>query len=199
MSTKIYNGMKIDKSEIMEFLKYFREYNRDVLQKTMREMTASLLETDKAFDLEKYNHIKASPELIKKLICMQEILTLFGDHFGSRFNAWPYNDHWLINASFATPSGSVESLPAFVKEYFYWNNTDAPQEISEEEWTERGDAWETVLNDSSFKLEHTVFDKKDLSSYWIFLGTFSMNEEERRAEILFLSGSFYKNEKGIEP
>ena len=36
------------------------------------------------------------------------------------------------------------SLPG-VEEYGYWNNTDGPREISEEDWDERGDVWERVL------------------------------------------------------
>lgn len=33
-----------------------------------------------------------------------------------------------------------------IREYGYWNNTDQPEELTEEEWAARGEAWELVLD-----------------------------------------------------
>jgi len=36
---------------------------------------------------------------------------------------------------------------SFVEDYSYWNNTDKPDNISEEEWKERSETWNNILED----------------------------------------------------
>jgi len=40
--------------------------------------------------------------------------------------------------------GSSSRLPRWLSEYAYWNNTDAPEDISERRWKERGETWDRV-------------------------------------------------------
>lgn len=48
---------------------------------------------------------------------------------------------------------NIMKLP-FVKEFGYWNNTDKPEELTDEQWNDRYEAWNTVL-DRSFYLTDT--------------------------------------------
>lgn len=46
-----------------------------------------------------------------------------------------------------------------LKEYAYWNNVDAPEEMDEEEWDERGETWDKILETSYLLFEICSYDK----------------------------------------
>jgi hypothetical protein len=49
-------------------------------------------------------------------------------------------------------------VPGWAEEYGYWNNTDKPDDITDEEWDKRSDTWDAVcLNDWDAKrLTHDI-------------------------------------------
>lgn len=42
----------------------------------------------------------------------------------------------------------IGTPPAWMRDYAYWNNTDSPEEISEEDWRERGKTWDRIALDN---------------------------------------------------
>lgn len=74
------------------------------------------------------------------------------------------------NTVYAIPYGRYkhEALELeFVEEYSYWNNTDPPDGISEEEFYERGKVWKKVCLDdwNGLRLSHTVVNFSNPESY----------------------------------
>lgn len=60
----------------------------------------------------------------------------------------PENDEHLfvlLHAQCEEYRDRFESLPG-VEEFPYWNNTDGPDDLTDEEWDERGAAWEWLTN-----------------------------------------------------
>ena len=55
------------------------------------------------------------------------------------------------------------TIPQGVEDFSYWNNTDQPENFSQNQWDQRGKLWEKVcLNDwNSNRLNHVIFDAKE--------------------------------------
>ena len=74
-------------------------------------------------------------------------------HEGSAYvipwGSWGYHDELV--------------LQPYVRDYSYWNNTDKPDDIPDDEWSERGDTWGKInlYGDDAYnrhRLEYSVVD-----------------------------------------
>jgi len=51
------------------------------------------------------------------------------------------------------------AIPSFAEQYGFWDNTDKPEEVSEEEWKKREDEWGKILdNMDNLRLQHHVLN-----------------------------------------
>lgn len=62
---------------------------------------------------------------------------------------FPHEDHFvgMVFTEHEDWFDKFLKLPG-VREYGYWNNTDPPEHVSDEEWEKRGDTWDDVLGSS---------------------------------------------------
>jgi hypothetical protein len=171
MSTKIYNGIKLNVS--------WQDLPAWVLrqQPAFEKMAESLLQTDLLrmaigqFDktwLALYQEeAQAGPDEAPKALILEPILqdrSALGLAWEIHQNAEPSQRHPACEAAtiIAIPhSGEVyglffggaremqklfSELPE-VEGYSYWNNVDPDEDVSPEEWSRRGDIWEVLLGD----------------------------------------------------
>lgn len=91
------------------------------------------------------------------LLNAEKYLLVIGNN---KFNLFPhYDDHDNI----------VPGLLRNVEYYGYWNNTDRPDNISEEEWNLRGELWDIALPTgipSKDGLAYTIIDSTDINFFF---------------------------------
>lgn len=147
MSTKIYNGFQINSPDIhrvMQMIKNFRpiaEGYAFALAKTfmshgVQDVTSRIKTMDEWFERRRaVQQLRRDPG-----VDTQFQLLLFPYALHNCFYGIAYVDHepWF-NAWLEQPGVS----------YFgYWNNTDGPENISEEAWKARGELWDELLGES---------------------------------------------------
>lgn len=189
MSTKIYNGLKLNISNINELKKELVEFNTKTLmpfyKKEYSKMIAALL-TGKV-DSARY---KNKDNIDFKISIEETYHEIYKDvrdrtkevlktnrrdveiDFDFNIVILPIENKTLAIV-YSEQNSFVElfkGLP-FVEEYGYWDNSDKPDEISEEDWQTRNKDWNEVFKDSSipskcgftFKLIEGIEEYPDLN------------------------------------
>ena len=133
MSTKIYYGMKSNKTllEVIKELDAFRD----------RHCLSGYMEIfDPVAIFSKGG--RETVEIIKKNGGDESCVILFA--FEDYTLAIPYFDDFFITAARRNFEKCVEWLTQETSffEYGYWDNSDKPEEVSDDEWDQRCDAWE---------------------------------------------------------
>jgi len=183
MSIKIYQGLRIQVTDMDKFIKIF---DKRCLNHIARQ-------TSKLMDAVKPDRLLKSAEeakgLRKKLSAKQllknedaqdffrycEVAALYIKSMrknynwcnpDSWFNAFVYNKHFYIVPGYPTGLNKVK-FPKYVEDFAYWNNTDPPSDISYKEWNKRHDLWEkSGAFDIPFsnRLTHDLISKDNISS-----------------------------------
>lgn len=125
MSTKIYNGYKVPLPKLGEAIEWFRI---SMWRRVVASFQASSMDEIRKLREEHAEcgfHVWVDTQEQEALIC------LFGlpcytepKARSSRFSSWKF--------------------PAWIEEFGYWNNTDAPKKISRNQWEARGKQWDRV-------------------------------------------------------
>lgn len=158
MSIKIYDGLRISISDIEKFTKIFDKRCLDFL----KDQTLRLMNTVKpelvlqSAEMAKgFRGNQSAKSILKDPVAEQyfkylEVAKLYTKAIKGRwnyinpecwFNAFPYNKHFYIIPGY--PTGlKYPKYPEYVEEFFYWNNTDEPDNISYKEFQKRGKLWE---------------------------------------------------------
>lgn len=167
MSTKIYTGRRYKATTLYE-LDEFRKKVRETLMPVARELY------NKAFAkkfISKYDKATIANEEINtrtmKFNVWQELGQLMKKHSDSEYNGtWADftfsmsimidGDYLLLMPFSQYDSDYLAALDSIegVEEYGYWNNTDPLDTVTDEEWQERGEAWDRVLPGAGIPLEN---------------------------------------------
>jgi len=70
-----------------------------------------------------------------------------------------FDEDW----AYLIPSEFIEKeieIPDYLKDYYYWNNTDKPENVSDEEWEEREKAWKPMLEFNFYDAQVEIIDLK---------------------------------------
>lgn len=170
MSTKLYDGILIDEPLSWKIIQEIREnieqtfeqlnkkltieYFNEEYARTIRKTHSQALGIYKKPDNEEEDHgiffnalkrfKNEESEFFKdKLLCK---VHLFEPVVGANSEKSPA---YVINNNEPEYLNNLLKLP-YIKEYGYWNNTDKPDELTEEEWDQRRSDWNEVLDRSFF-------------------------------------------------
>lgn len=170
MSTKLYDGILITEPLSWKIIREIRENIEQTFEQLNRKLTieyfneeyartilkthSQALEIYKNPDDKEEDHgiyfnalqrfKKEESEFFKnKLLCK---VHLFEPVVGANSEKSPA---YVINNNEPEYLNNLLKLP-YIKEYGYWNNTDKPDELTEEEWDERRSDWNEVLDRNFF-------------------------------------------------
>ena len=171
MSTKLYDGILITEPVSWKIIREIRENIEQTFEQLNRKLTIGYLNEEYAqIVLKKYyqdlgiyknsdnkededrglyfnalqRYKKEEIDFFKdKLLCKVHI---FEPVVGVNSEKSPA---YVINNNEPEYLNNLLKLP-YIKEYGYWNNTDKPDELTEEEWDQRRSDWNEVLDRSFF-------------------------------------------------
>jgi len=129
MSTKIYNGFRCD---ILHF--------EDALTWLRTELFSGYTE-------------RFAPATMGELRRERENIGGCGVHF------WPHKGSVYMVAygpKDARARVSKESLPSYLEDFSYWNNTEGPEDVSEQEWHNRQEVWGHLLQGNGWEYRSTI-------------------------------------------
>jgi hypothetical protein len=98
-------------------------------------------------------------------------------NFDSSFNFWTYDGMVYIIPYW--PCGMKAMVPDWCEEYRYWDNSDHPENISYEEWKERGEVWDKLAlkNWDKGRMSHVAFEGKRISLCSDYIGIWELINE----------------------
>jgi len=178
VSTKIYNGIRIPKSKIEHFQKWF--YHECIRQaakhtaslacafkkKVVKEKSAALLE--KSPDL-KCTKGMTLAKFIKNFDMQMRVSMAFKTFVESSkkqwasYNIdcfahfWPRGKYCYIVPVFPGTNRDTEmKYPPYVEEYGYWNNTDRPENLTNRQWETRRKNWDCCIDPPDWDMRMTI-------------------------------------------
>ncbi|NCD12899.1 MAG: hypothetical protein EOL93_10145 [Epsilonproteobacteria bacterium] len=155
MSTKIYYGMKSNKTilEVIKELDAFRD-------KYVFSGSMDLFDPAKIFSKDGRETI----EIVKKNGGGESYVILFA--FEDYTLAIPYFDDFFITAARRNFEKCFEWFMQETSffEYGYWDNTDKPEEVSDDEWDQRCDVWE-FLGYKPIKFYGLIYTLSDYTNF----------------------------------
>lgn len=176
MSTKIYYAWRAPADRIVDVI----DWGRDTMMEAARihiEHLKSIVGAEKLGPVP--DHIKGDPdgeriwESAKRLELVWKVVEEEGKSpyrgafdVSCGLNIWVHGGHVYV-IPIAQPfimSGMHASLPEWMENFCYWNNTDQDDRVSEEEWAARGDTWESICTGdgraehNARRLYHEVID-----------------------------------------
>lgn len=172
MSTKIYYAYKIPQEKLHEFIDSIRGQIFNKAEELVRQMMNAVTEeklkeekTKKSYYSEEKIRFNLVIELCTKLSKEKQRTGL---DLTFSLNIWLYN-----NYAYIIPIGEYYYLnnlkySDWVEDYSYWNNTDKPDKISEEDWDLRQNIWEDincgtgVHSHNARRLNHSIIDFNQL-------------------------------------
>lgn len=157
MSTKIYNGKRIALDKLEDYMLWFREYNYSniklLTEKLMGCISEDKLNERKDFLLSKNEKLSEYTDFDKVTRLMMVFLLYIGaskQHMNSCANVdcfvkiFPYKGHAYLIPCFN--SKEPDEYPSYIGDFAYWNNTDRPDDIALDEWDNRRDVWNDILD-----------------------------------------------------
>lgn len=196
MSTKIYDAYRFPSEKLNEFLAhvrsrmlegFFKKIERLMVFGCTREELDAINEKIACSDYLK----DATPERIgvakkhhrwymlqSKLKAASVSSEKSTYNVDASWNLW-IHDKWIYAIPYGQYKHGAKELD-FVEDFSFWNNTDAPDDVPEEEFWARGDVWEEVcLNDwNGTRLNHVVVDFSNPSPYAAMLAERKLFRQE---------------------
>jgi len=165
MSTKIYNGVKFksrDWKEVLDQLISLKEVAIEMGNNSIRKrdletfIVANKLIDKDTFDI--FSHIKGS-------VNDDYNNYLFSIRIKFSVMLYPTKEGDIYGYYFTGINEYDKLLDPFVDEYMYYDNTDRPEELTDEEWDERGKKWDEMVpdrfSDTGFKYQIVSADDLD--------------------------------------
>ena len=156
MSTKIYNGYrsKLSMQKLLPELKKF--VIQEKVATKARYVRSLLYESIRVFDLLPTLNFQAT--LVDTFIKHKEEIKDISDHeyhhlthsVSSLILIPRDNDVLILLFCSDLKIKKVFSELLFIDDYSYWNNTDRPDDISEQDWNNRGKDWEVALGGDGY-------------------------------------------------
>lgn len=191
MSTKIYDGVRIEVAsayELTQLVKSIRERLLPIAQQEYYKALAKMLEQAYAYQkyqvnldggLQNFTEIKdTAPDSLVSVLSQtarqtinanksaQTILEFVRElDFDVKLMVFALPDGRFLGIPYAENSALFNALMETpeIKEYGYWDNTDKPTEISKKAWKKRKDDWNLALPGIGVPLEEG-FEYKIVSS-----------------------------------
>jgi hypothetical protein len=204
MSTKIYHAWKVPANRINDALlnmneqaiqqesEYLKRAYHHVSEEEVQKKIQKWMQSDL------YDGSPVDPEPIRLSIAISTILRSnkllykngdIPDHASA--NMWFYEDHWYI----IQYSNYEWEVPEYAEDFAYWNNTDKPDEISEEEWYMRRKVWDAILeNERELQCHHTMLRYEYPHQNMVPLCLTIINDEHK-AYAAFIQGVIMATEK----
>lgn len=157
MSTKIYTGFVTEETNFEVLLNGFKKLAKTFTNEYVDEISELIAETyvsrNDVWLAESYGklEIRMQPSISdvwNEFFKMEKNEHVLVYHPMSVFLI-PHNNKvygYLLTERDRDFDYMLKEMP-FLKEYGYWNNTDQPDEISDEEWEERYNTWREVLDE----------------------------------------------------
>jgi hypothetical protein len=160
MSTKIYNGWKLNvtSEELYSLLWDIKKRAKEIIKNNLRDIYNIKPITTTVYD----HALKVQNELINNV--NKEILNMVCSPFDPDCNLciYPYNSEFYARSFYDNTSLIVKNSLDFlgdmdkVEEFFYFNNTDKPDNISDEEWINRGEVWDNIMSPETNYIGNSV-------------------------------------------
>lgn len=183
MSIKIYNGLRIEVSDIEKFIKWFDKRCMTHVEKQTIVLMGAVKQEKLLASVDMAVGIKkdlSAEEILKDAhankffryleVCKIYIQAMKGGwnslNPDSWFNAFIYRDHFYIIPGLPTGITKMK-YPKYVEEFGYWNNVDPPNDISSKQWRERERLWEkSGALDIPFRnrLSHELITRDNIGS-----------------------------------
>lgn len=160
MSTTIYYAWKVEINKLNEFIDFVRQRVLNHFKTVVLELMPQITQEDINQQREQHPYYHNDEEL--RLECLFDIYRMNSNgNMTSTLNIWLHE-----NYAYIIPVGYYKwfDVPPNTEEFRYWNNTDRPKELSEEEWDFRRETWnnincgEGVTSHNSRRLQHTIID-----------------------------------------
>jgi len=167
MSTKIYHAWKVEIKKLNEFIDFVRPQVLENASNIILELMPNV--TKEGIDKQKKEHPYYHKENELRLECLFDICREISNSNmkSRRFDVDFSLNIWLRNNyAYVIPIGYYHwfDVPPNTKDFKYFNNTDRPEGLSEEEWDFRREAWDNincgqgVSAHNSRRLQHTIID-----------------------------------------
>lgn len=158
LSTKIFNGFKLKTADLAEIHAYIMEWRSEL--KTLHTAALARVQADIAIELfdkaaiSPGTHAGVSPLIhaYGQVMDRQQEIKKSGRRdpaidFEFGISLMPY-DGAVYGMVFSEQHKwvSLWMEKAFVEDFCYWNNTDAPDDINEHTWDARGEVWDAILD-----------------------------------------------------
>ena len=165
MSTKVYEAYRFPKDKLNDFVEFIDEtilpelldYGFYIFSSIKNKTINEILEKKDMQDLEVSDLSKR--EIAFEHLIQKGIRSNFRNMYDLivSYNFWIKGDYvYTIPYNMQNVCPNIE-YPDYVEEYSYWNNTDRPKDISEEEWEKRGRLWDYINSSwDKNRLEHKI-------------------------------------------
>lgn len=184
MSLKIYTAYKLPNSKVSDFANMVSDFQRNKVANFLNEFIQNINRDpfeewfNESYDRMDLNEFKDNEHALNKLkfdflieervrpasksserspFCIDCGWRLYFD--SELAYTMPYGERWIYK--------DVENIfPDWIEDFTYWNNTDRPDDISKNEWQERRDKWDELLerNAPTITVNVLEFGKNPLNS-----------------------------------
>jgi hypothetical protein len=145
VSTKIYTGFRVQLEDLYPALDLLR---KRVWKKITKEARA-----------QKIDNWEANLQFVENYA--EAGFHVMIDQGNQHAYIVPFGFHAFIDVS--------GKLPAWLKDYCYWNNTDTmPDGVTKKQWKERGKDWARVLKNWDSRLLQIVWNKGTKGGYELY-------------------------------
>lgn len=167
MSIKIYHAWKVEINKLNEFIDFVRPQVLECARNIILDLMPHV--SQEGIDKQKYEHPYYHKDDELRLECVLDSCRYVSNHserclnfdIDLILNIWLYKDYAYI-----IPVGAYRyfDAPEGIEEFRYWNNTNRPEELSEEEWDFRRETWNNIncgqgiSAHNTRRLEHTIID-----------------------------------------
>ena len=193
MSTKIYYARKFPLEKLAEFMAFvrpemFKRIGQEI-EKLMAGVESSYVEAELAKNLCAPEREESVKRTIRFLKAQELIRWRRPEKADPGYPLYSVDCGWNIylfkGNCYAYVWGHEKlhndiEYPEWAEDYAYWNNTDRPDEITDEEWNARGDTWHEILDcrqEYARRLQYVVFDTSFSHAY------ISLTEMQRHLKV----------------
>lgn len=153
MSVKIYYGYRVK----MQYLPYLiRQANKKLLAEYERQYKELFLATAEAIVVHvqprakqsgsnQIHILEAVEQLMERLKTNDAIKCSYVVMFSELLEGYALVNLYASNNYYTEVFSSLD----YIEEFGYWNNTDHPEELTRDQWQQRGQIWKDAMSDYS--------------------------------------------------
>lgn len=172
MSTKIYNGIKFKSNNIVEIVQQLQNVREELLKIcntsdiiSQEDIIGFIKYCDLDKEITKFSVYEIHHKMYDELLKQTEETRLFL-RFTCSIYIIPYKDGNIYGGLFCDNVKYYKYIMPYTEDYHYQDQTDRPEEITEEEWGERDDIWNEIFEKfwtfSEVGLKYEIIGAKDL-------------------------------------